>query len=45
MNAQMSTKTIVATGKFGELSPVITAAMKPQTIATIAIKATAMTAS
>jgi hypothetical protein len=45
MNAQMSTKAIVAMGKFGGVPPVMTAATRPQTIATTAIKATAMTAS
>jgi hypothetical protein len=45
MHAQMSTKAIVATGKFGGASPVMTAAMKPETIATTAMRATAMTAS
>jgi hypothetical protein len=45
MNAQMSTKAIVATGKFGGVSPVVTVAMKPETIATTAIRAAAMTAS
>jgi hypothetical protein len=45
MNAQMSTKAIVATGKLGSVSPVMTAAIKPQMIATTAIRATAMTAS
>jgi hypothetical protein len=33
MNAQMSTKTIVVTGKFAGVSPVMTAAIKPQMIA------------
>jgi hypothetical protein len=45
MNAQMSTKAIVATGKFGWVSAVVTVAMKPETIATTAIRAAAMTAS
>jgi hypothetical protein len=45
MNAQMSTKAIVATGKFNGVSPVMTAAIKPQLIATTAIRATAMRAS
>jgi hypothetical protein len=45
MNAQMSTKAIVAMGTFGGVSPVMTVAMKPETIATTAIRATAMTAS
>jgi hypothetical protein len=44
MNAQMSTKAIVKTGKPGGASPVMTAAIKPQLIATTAIKAAAMTA-
>ena len=45
MNAPISRRAIAATGKFGELSPVITAATMPQAITTTAIKATAMTAS
>jgi hypothetical protein len=45
MNAPISKRAIAATGKFGELSPVITAAMMPQAITTTAIKATAMKAS
>jgi hypothetical protein len=45
MNAQMSAKVIVATGKFAGVSPVMTAAIKPQMTAKTAIRATAMTAS
>jgi hypothetical protein len=45
MIAQMSTKTMVATGKFSGVSPVMTEAIKPQMIATTAIRATAMMAS
>jgi hypothetical protein len=45
MNAEKRTKAIVATGKLAGVSPVMTAAIKPQMIATTAIRATAMTAS
>ena len=41
----LASKAIPATGKFGGLSPIITDAIKPQTIATTTIVATAMSAS
>jgi hypothetical protein len=45
MNPPVSKKAIVATGKFGELAPVTTAAMRPQRSATTKVRAIATAAS
>ena len=42
MNPPVSKKAIVAADKFGELPPMTTAAMRPQTSAATAVRATAM---